>query len=486
MVVRKVNLAPVVLDELRVPVVVDHTKTHIYSNPTYEELWRPEQGPQAPWATCSIVPGQRNTLNGFVEDTGVNDWAFDEQHNLFSSLGYALNPDSNSEYVFRQKEKKRKKEEVLETETTEKEEGNEDGQNKKQKIETEEDDINEDAANDKNLPTSEIHIDAAPDYQGRTWIDPPTHLKPNEHVCYTPKKKVHTWTGHSKGVSTIRFFPRFGHLLLSGSMDTTIKIWEVNGKRRCIQTYTAHNQAVKALEFTHDGKHFLSCAYDRYARVWDTETGKCIRASTKRKVPYCCKWYPEDEHIFLVGQADKKVLQWDVRTGCVVQEYDRHLGAINTITFVDENRRFVTTSDDKSIRVWEYGIGVEIKYIAEPHMHSIPSVTRTVDNKWLLCQSLDNKILVYSTRDKFRQNRKKTFRGHTTAGYACEVVDSPDGRWVMSGTSDGGLWFWDWKTTKILKRIQAHSAVTIGCQWHPIEPSKCATCSWDGTIKYWD
>lgn len=46
--------------------------------------------------------------------------------------------------------------------------------------------------------------------------------------------------------------------------------------------------------------------------------------------------------------------QWDIRTGEVVQEYDRHLGAVNTITFVDENRRFVSTSDDKSLRVWEW------------------------------------------------------------------------------------------------------------------------------------
>ena len=47
-------------------------------------------------------------------------------------------------------------------------------------------------------------------------------------------------------------------------------------------------------------------------------------------------------------------LQWDIESGEVVQEYDRHLGAVNSITFVDENRRFVTTSDDKSLRVWEW------------------------------------------------------------------------------------------------------------------------------------
>ena len=48
------------------------------------------------------------------------------------------------------------------------------------------------------------------------------------------------------------------------------------------------------------------------------------------------------------------VLKYDTRSGEVVQEYDRHLGAVNTITFVDRNKRIVTTSDDKSIRAWEW------------------------------------------------------------------------------------------------------------------------------------
>ena len=67
--------------------------------------------------------------------------------------------------------------------------------------------------------------------------------------------------------------------------------------------------------------------------------------------------------------------QYDINSGEITQEYDQHLGPVNTITFVDENRRFVTTSDDKTIRAWDFDIPVVIKYIAEPHMHSMPAVT---------------------------------------------------------------------------------------------------------------
>jgi len=197
-------------------------------------------------------------------------------------------------------------------------------------------------------------------------------------------------------------------------------------------------------------------------------------------------FFPKNENIILCGQSDKKVVQWDLRSKVVVQEYDRHLGAINTITFVENDQYFITTSDDKSLRRWEYDIGAELKYIAEPHMHAVPAVAKTRDGKWLLCQSMDNQILVYSTRDTFKVNNKKSFKGHINAGYAIGLDASPDGQYVVSGTSSGGLWFWSWKNAKILTRLNAHKGVTIDGKWHPIETSKVASCSWDGTIKLWD
>jgi len=250
--------------------------------------------------------------------------------------------------------------------------------------------------------------------------------------------------------------------------------------------FLGHSKAVRDICFTHDGRKFISCSYDRHLRLWDTETGECLGTYSNGKIPYCVKIYPREDNEFLVGCADKRIIQWDARSRHITQEYDQHLGAVNTVTFIDDNRRFVSSSDDKSLRIWEYGIPVVIKYISEPHMHSMPAVSVHPSGKWFVGQSLDNQILVYSSHERFKLNKKKRFLGHVCAGYACQPNFSPDGKFVMSGDSDGKLWFWDWKSSKVYKSIKCHNGVCIGCEWHPIEPSRLATCGWDGAIHYYD
>lgn len=144
-----------------------------------------------------------------------------------------------------------------------------------------------------------------------------------------------------------------------------------------------HSKAVRDIAFDNDGRRFLSAGYDRCVKLWDTETGQCIRSFSTGKIPYCVTFNPaaDKQNIFLAGYSDKKIIQFDCNSGKITQEYDQHLGAVNTITFVDDNRRFISTSDDKTMRAWEYDIPVVIKYIAEPDMHSMPSVTLHPNSK---------------------------------------------------------------------------------------------------------
>ncbi|KAI5803879.1 WD40-repeat-containing domain protein [Geopyxis carbonaria] len=340
--------------------------------------------------------------------------------------------------------------------------------------------------------TSEFHGSEQYDYQGRTYMHVPQDLdvdlrkEVGTTTNYIPKKLVHTWKGHTKPITALRFFPEHGHLLLSSSSDAKVKIWDVYHQRELLRTYNGHSKAVTDITFTPDGKQFLSASYDRYMKLWDTETGACLSHFTTGKIPHVIRFNPSMPHEFVAGMSDKKIVQFDTRSGKRVQEYDHHLGPVNTITFVDDARRFITTSDDKSLRAWEYGIPVPIKFIAEPYMYSMVRAAQHPSRKYVAYQSGDNQVVVYAATDKFRQNRKKAFRGHNNAGYAIDVDISPDGQFLMSGDSGGWLCFWDWKSCKMYHKFQASDGPVVAAQWHPQESSKVASAGLDCVIKYWD
>ena len=81
------------------------------------------------------------------------------------------------------------------------------------------------------------------------------------------------------------------------------------------------------------------------------ETGQAIGTYSNRKMGYDVKFSPREPHVFLMASSDNRIYQWDSRSGQVVQEYNYHLQPCNTITFLDEGRKFVSTSDDKKVLV---------------------------------------------------------------------------------------------------------------------------------------
>lgn len=144
--------------------------------------------------------------------------------------------------------------------------------------------------------------------QGRSFVDAPTDLPAapdpkNPEKSYLPKKCIHTWSGHTKQVQAIRWMPKTAHLLLSAGMDSKVKIWDVNGTRKCLvrfqpacatsvrwcgawrrgghcgfsqadarsvaqRTYIGHTKAVRDICFTNDGARRVSGGHSCLHRLW--------------------------------------------------------------------------------------------------------------------------------------------------------------------------------------------------------------------------
>ena len=384
--------------------------------------------------------------------------------------------------------------------------------------------LSTDYAGDRTTTEStQFHGENEFDYMGRTYMHVPQDLDldlraaPGGRTNYIPRKLIHTWHCSTKAVTAVRFFPGSGHLLLAASADGRIQLFDFYHGRALLRSYDGHSKAVTDLAFDPSGRRFLSASYDRMIKLWDTESGKCLaRFSVAGATAHCVRFHPEGR-MFLAGMSNHKIVQFDVAAPppvpgdedahdapaaieeksddaaaamavntTPVQEYDRHLGPVNTVTFVDEGRQFVTTSDDKSLRAWMVDIPVEVKIISEPHMFALNRAAAHPGGKYLALQSSDNQVVVYGAQDRFRQNRKKGFRGHNNAGYAIDLAFSPDGQFLAGGDSGGYCCFWDWRSCKLFEKLQASSAAVMCVAWHPQETSKVVTAGLDGLIKVWD
>ncbi|KAK7206742.1 WD40-repeat-containing domain protein [Myxozyma melibiosi] len=504
-------------------------------NPTYDELTRPFVGPANPKGDASLK--RKNMLTGYAEEQAFNDAAFRVQHRTFKAMGYArdpsLNPANSSGFAgdeVRATENEGRDLLAIKTAKTEVEElkkkrqkkgdsGTLDGDNaykgpwatytdpnasSSEESSSEESEESEEEPQEAVTPKAsdapgfkektQFHGSSLYDYMGRTYMHVPRDLDfsldkdPGEQECFIPKRRVHTWAGHKNGVTALRFFPRHGHLLLSSGMDNKVKIWDCYHDRELLRSYSGHSRTVKDICFSNDGTKFLSASYDSFVKLWDTETGQCISRFSTGAIPNCVKFNPDDDKQdqFVIGTSNNKIVQFDVNSGEVVQEYDHHLGPVNSILFVDENRRFMSSSDDKSLRVWEWQINVPIKFIADPMQHSMPTLALHPTGKYLTAQSLDNQILTFAATDRFKANRKKVFKGNNCAGYAIQMDFSPDGQYLMSGDSGGYACFWDWKTTKMKSKFKAHEKALTCIAAHPQETSKVVTAGLDSKIHYWD
>ncbi len=248
-------------------------------NIPYSDMTLPVQGPENPFGDRNRFLNQ-NALAGHVEEQSMSEHAFRSQHLTHSILGYSANPsiDPNAPAVLgslekaqahgfetldalraprsQKKELKRKRKQKGDLEVVEGDgayvgpwanwEGEEPestflaGVEAGDDEEEEEEEEEEPAFKSKKKPkakagaygqeTSIFHGKSMTDYQGRTYMAPPVAEAPQimqeagSQDCFIPKVCVHTYTGHTQGVSVIRLFPQTGHLMLSGSMDTKIKV----------------------------------------------------------------------------------------------------------------------------------------------------------------------------------------------------------------------------------------------------------------------
>lgn len=166
--------------------------------------------------------------------------------------------------------------------------------------------------------------------------------------------------------------------------------------------------------------------------------------------------------------------------------YNYHEAAVNAVCFYEHGRKFVSTSDDRKMLCWDYGYNPP-NALHPRDLHVVDAGAQAASFRRLhslqRAEQPDRRVQVHGHRGP---PPRKRFNGHKVGGFALQPTCSPDGEFVGCRRLRGQLWFWSWKTCKVLNKTPGHVGAVACLDWHPVESSYVASSGWDGVIKLWD
>jgi WD40 repeat protein/serine/threonine protein kinase len=265
---------------------------------------------------------------------------------------------------------------------------------------------------------------------------------------------VRTLTGHDRTVNCVVGDLYNGREVLSGSYDCTLRLWEID-TGLCIRKFEGHDGCVYSAYVSRDGKWMVSGGADKTARLWELSTGRCLHVFTGHTGDIQAVSLSPDGQWMVTGSYDRKVYDdeasgighlagatekmlrlWHLPTGKCVKILEGHTSGVQSVAFSEDGRVFLSGSDDGTLRVWELETGM--------CLHKIEAGTQGVlssDGRWALSSGRGHTLRLWNLKSG---TCERVLEGHMDT--ISSVFLSVDSRWVLSGSMDRTIRLWelDW------------------------------------------
>nr|XP_056707647.1 WD repeat-containing protein 25 [Euleptes europaea] len=299
---------------------------------------------------------------------------------------------------------------------------------------------------------------------------------------------------HGGPINVVRWCPvqKWSHMLLSASMDKTVKVWDAVDRGCCLKTYSCHSSAVRDAQWSSSGSGILSGGFDSMLHLTDVETGSQVFSGRSEFRIGTLKFHPADPNVFICGGFSPEVKAWDIRICKAIKVYKAAVQQTLDLMFLPEGKEFLTSTDavsqdsaDRTIIAWDFQTGAKISNQIFHERYTCPCLTPHPKDSVFVAQTNGNYMALFSSLRPYRINKRKRYEGHKVEGFAVGCEFSPDGTLLVTGSSEGKVFFYSYRTARIARTLPAHGSACTSATFHPVLPSLLATCAWDGEIKIW-
>ena len=198
------------------------------------------------------------------------------------------------------------------------------------------------------------------------------------------------------------------------------------------------------------------------------------------------------------GSYDEAVFLWDVRSARIIRTLPAHSDPVGGVDFVRDGTLIASCGGDGLIRIWDTGTGQCLRTLVHEDNAPVAAVRFSPNGKYVLAWTLDSCIRLWN----YVEGRcLKTYQGHVNIRYSicgafgvygCDDKEDSGSRrqsstrarhgFVVSGSEDGKIVFWNVESKEALQHAKAHNGVVLGVD---TRPGMLASGGIDKAVRIW-
>ncbi len=283
-------------------------------------------------------------------------------------------------------------------------------------------------------------------------------------------------------IASVKFSPD-RKLLAVGAYREIRLIDPVTSK--LLTTLPGHSDYVRSIAFSPDGK-MLAAGGGPPQRggeieVWDTRSHQLLKTMLGDKdCIYSIDWSP-DGKLIASGSYDKMVKLWDVASGTEVRNLADHIDAVFAVAFSPDGKRLASASQDRTVKIWDVASGRRL-YTLSDATDGLTSLEYSSSGDQIVAAGYDKTIYIWRLGNSDSSLVQSLIADE---GSILALAWTPDGKTIVTSSSDGSIRFRDAATLNPLRVIDHQPDWVQALSINP-DGTKLAAGRNDGSLTIYD
>ena len=153
-----------------------------------------------------------------------------------------------------------------------------------------------------------------------------------------------------------------------GADDKIARLFDLKTGKQ-LREFSGHEGPIQGVGLLPGGKRAVSGSKDRTLRIWELATGKQLAKLDVGEGIYGMSLSPDGKtvaagHFPTDPERPGTLRLWDIQNQKLVREFAGHTREVTYVSFSSDGKRLVSSSFDRTVRVWDIATGNEVKQFA--------------------------------------------------------------------------------------------------------------------------